>query len=155
MRPILQRIALASARRYKRVFIIAALAVALAGGLITRLHLDPDILNLLPKNDPKIADFLEAMERFGGVDYLLVVVRVPEGEVPEPYELLVDRLGSRLEELPEIERADYRIGAPEELIEKIYPKAVLFLDEEGRDALSRRLTSEGITERTCASCAVS
>lgn len=148
MRPILQRIALASARRYRRVFVVCALVVALAGGLITRLHLDPDILNLLPKDDPKIAHFLEAMERFGGVDYLLVVVRVPEGQVPEPYELLVDRLGRRLEELPEIERADYRIGAPEELIERIYPRAVLFLDQEGREALSERLTTEGIVERT-------
>jgi uncharacterized protein len=148
VRPILERIALASARRYRRVFVVALLAVALAGGLITRLHLDPDILNLLPKNDPKIADFLEAMQRFGGVDYLLVVVRVPEGQVPEPYELLVDRLGQRMDALPEIERADYRIGAPEELVERIYPKAVLFLDQEGREALSERLTSEGIEERT-------
>lgn len=147
MHALLQRIALASARRYRAVFVAALVLAALAGGLSTRIHLDTDILNLLPKNEPKVQHFLEAMERFGGVDYLLVVVRVPEGEPAEPYTLLVDDLGERLEGLPEIGRVDYEIGAPEELIEKVYPKAVLFLDEEGREALAERVAPEGVRER--------
>lgn len=147
MRSILQRIALASARRYRRVFLVSVLAVAVATGLITRLHFDADVLNLLPKHDPKIQHFLEAMERFGGVDYLLVAVRVPEDEPPEPYELLVDRLGKRLEGLPEIGGVDYQIRAPEELIERVYPKAVLFLDEEGREELAEHVSPEGIEMR--------
>lgn len=147
MRSILQRIALASARRYRWVFAATLVVMAVSAGLITRLHLDADVLNLLPKHDPKIQNFLEAMERFGGVDYLLVVVRVPEEEPAEPYQLLVDRLGERLEGLPEMEAVDYRIGAPEELIERIYPKAVLFLDDEGRQELAERVSPEGIGDR--------
>jgi hypothetical protein len=147
VRSLLQRIALASARRYRLVFLVSLLVVATAAGLITRLHFDTDILNLLPKHDPKIQHFLEAMERFGGVDYLLVVVRVPEDEPPEPYELLVDRLGKRLEAVPEIGGVDYVIGAPEELIERIYPKAVLFLDDEGREELAERVSPAGIEAR--------
>ncbi|HUF77493.1 MAG TPA: MMPL family transporter, partial [Thermoanaerobaculia bacterium] len=147
MRSILQSLALTSARRYRRVFLATAIVVAVAGALTTRIELETDILELLPKHDPKIQDFLEAMERFGGVDYLLVVVRVPEGLAAEPYELLVDRLGERLEELPELERVDYRIGAPEELIETVYPRALLFLDGEGREALAERLSETGVRER--------
>ncbi|MGD2114386.1 MAG: MMPL family transporter [Acidobacteriota bacterium] len=143
----LENIALASARRYRAVFVVTLLLAAVAGMLTTRIHLDTDILNLLPKEDPKITHFLEAMERFGGTDYLLVVVRVPEGEVPEPYGLLVERLGSRLERLDEIERLDYTIGAPEELIEEVYPQSMLFLDDEARATLERRLEPEGIRQR--------
>jgi hypothetical protein len=147
VRSILQPIALASARHYRRVFVATLILAALAGAAITRIELETDVLQLLPQHDPKIRDFMEAMERFGGVDYLLVVVRVPEAEPAEPYELLVDRLGERLEELPELERVDYKIGAPEELIETIYPRAVLFLDEEGREALAERLSPAGIRDR--------
>ncbi len=67
MHALLQRIVLASARRYRVVFLVALVAAAAAGGLITRIHLDTDILNLLPKHEPKVQHFLEAMERFGGV----------------------------------------------------------------------------------------
>lgn len=143
----LSRIALACARNYRRVLVLGLIVTALGGALITRLHLDPDVLNLLPRKDPKVRDFIEAMERFGGVDYLLVVVRVPEDGVPEPYEELIDGIGARLETLPQIEQAEYRIGAPEELIEQLFPKAVLFLDAEGREELGRRLTTEGIDAR--------
>jgi len=146
LRP-LERLALLSGRNYRRVFVAAALLVALGGVLATRLHFDTDILNLLPKHDPKIKHFLEAMKRFGSVDYLLVVVRIPEDEVPEPYELLVSRLGKRLQALPQLEKVDYEIGAPETLVESVFPKAVLFLDSAGRQTLAERLSPEGIRDR--------
>lgn len=147
MRPVLQRIALASGRNYRRVFLASLVAAVVAGGLITRIELDTDVLNLLPKHDPKIQDFMEAMERFGGVDYLLVVVRIPEGGPTEPYGLLVDRLGERLEGLPELERVDYRIGSPEEILERLSPKALLFLDGEARAELAERVSPEGLRAR--------
>lgn len=140
-------LALWAARRYRLVFAVSAVLVALSVGLITRLHLDTDILNLLPRKDPKIAQFLEAMERFGGADYLLVAVRVPEGQVVDPYTDLVEDLGARLAELPEIEEIDFSIGAPEELLESLYPRAVLFLNDEERAALAERLTEEGLERR--------
>ncbi len=143
----LERLALASARRYRTVFVVTLTLSLVAGFLTTRLHFDTDVLNLLPKDDPKIHHFLEAMDRFGGTDYLLVGVRVPEGQVAEPYELLVDRLGERLETLDEIKKVDYRIGAPEELIEQVYPRALLFLDAQGRQVLDHRLSTQGIHER--------
>ncbi len=143
----LERLALLSGRNYRRVFVAVALFVALGGVLATRLHFDTDVLHLLPKHDPKIQHFLEAMERFGTVDYLLVVVRVPEGEVAEPYELLVSRLGKRLEALPQLAKVDYEIGSPETLVESLFPKAVLFLDPKGRETLARRISPEGIRAR--------
>lgn len=143
----LEILALASARRYRLVFAATLALAVVAGVLTTRLQFDTDILNLLPTEDPKIVHFMEAMERFGGTDYLLVVVRVPEDRVPEPYELLVDRLGERLEGLDELLRVDYRIGAPEELIEQVYPRSVLFLDDDGRELLEQRLQTEGIRDR--------
>ena len=143
----LERIALGAARHYRRVFATAGVLVVLSLALATRLEFDPDVLNLLPKEDPKITHFMEAMERFGGVDYLLVAVRVPQGEVPEPYQLLVDELGARLEELELLESVDFRLHPPEELIEEVYPQSLLFLGEEGRQVLEERLRPEGIRRR--------
>ena len=136
-----------AARSYRLVFVVTALLLLVAAGCLTRLRLDTDVLNLLPKNEPEIQQFLEGMERFGGADYLLVLVRVPEGEVVDPYGELVDELGGRLAGLPQIGEIEYRIGDAGELLEDLAPQAILFLDEAERQELERRLTPEGLAAR--------
>jgi uncharacterized protein len=104
-------------------------------------------LSLLPQDDPVVDTFRHTMERFGTIDYLLVVVRIPEGEVLAPYEVFADRLAGRLEGLEEIESLEYRLGDTEELLDELYPKAALFLDEEERREVEERLSDEGIRQR--------
>lgn len=147
LRRLLESTALFASRRYRWVLAVTAVLVVLSGLALTRLRFDTDILNLLPKNDPVVQQFVSATQRFGGVDYLLVAIRIPEGAIPEPYEMLVDRLGARLEKLPEMKKVDYRIGDPAEILETVFPKAVLFLDAEGLKRLEQRLTKTGLEER--------
>lgn len=147
LRRLLESTALLASRHYRWVLAVTAVLVVLSGLALTRLRFDTDILNLLPKNDPVVQQFVSATKRFGGVDYLLVAVRIPEGAIPEPYEMLTDRLGARLEKLPEMKKVDYRIGDPAEILETVFPKAVLFLDAEGLTRLEQRLSKAGLEER--------
>jgi predicted RND superfamily exporter protein len=144
---LLRRLAAFSHRRYRLVLAVAAVLVAAGIGLASRLRFDTDVLHLLPQDDPQVRVFMETLEEFGSVDYLLVVMRIPEGAVLDPYQSFADRLGGSLETLPEMELVSYRLGDPEELLQKFLPKAVLFLDEAGRTELASRLTDEGIQRR--------
>ncbi|HEX6202546.1 MAG TPA: MMPL family transporter [Thermoanaerobaculia bacterium] len=145
--PLLGRLASFARRRYRTIFVGFAVAVAISLGLITRLELDTDLLSLLPQDDPVVQTFRDTMERFGTIDYLLVVVRVPEGEVLAPYESFADRLAARLQELDEIGEVEHRLGDTEELLDELFPKAALFLDEDERALVEERLSDEGIRNR--------
>jgi hypothetical protein len=140
----LQRLALYSRRHYRRVFVAVGIALVVAIGFGSRIRFDTEILNLLPPDDPVVVAFREALAEFGSLDVLLIAVRIPPEVVVDPYLEFADVLGPRLEQLSEIDYVDYRIGDIDQLIEEFYPKAFLFLDEEGRREVESRLTEKGI-----------
>lgn len=144
---LLQRLALLSRRRYKTVFAVAALLVAGSIVLAFNLRFDTEILNLLPRNEPAVQAYIKALETFGSNELTLIAVHLPEGAVVESYEPFVDALAARLAELPELKRVEHRIGELEELLGTFFPKAVLFLDEAGREQLAERLSDEEIRGR--------
>lgn len=147
MRRLLASLALVARRRYRVIFAVFACLVALAGLGISRLSFDTDVLNLLPRHDPAVRSYVDMLRDFGSNTFLMVLVRLPEGAVPEPYETLADDLAARLAKLPEIQRVQHRLGSPEELLSTFLPKAALFLDEAGRRELVARLSDEGIRRR--------
>ncbi len=140
----LSRLALFARRRYRAVFAAFALLVAASLLLMTRLSFDTDMLNLLPRQDPVVANYLKTLDDFGANTFLLVAVRLPEGAVLEPYEGLVDRLAGELRAIRDIKNVEHRIGDPQELLQTFFPKAILFLDDKGRQELAARLTAPGI-----------
>lgn len=147
MSDLLLRIALFAERHYKAVLIGTALLAIASGILVNRMRFDPDILGLLPKDDPAVETFRETLEEFGGLDVLLVVVRVPEGAVIDPYQQFVSSLGQELETLPEIEYAEYRIGEPSNLLRTFFPNAFFFLDPNEREMVASRLAPDQIDAR--------
>lgn len=147
MRKHLERLAVFARHRYRLVFAVFGLLVLVSGLLIARLSFDTDMLNLLPRRDPTIRSYVETLQDFGSQTFLLVVVKVPEGAVVDPYESLVDELAARLSKLPELKNVQHRIGDPAELLETFFPKALLFLDPPGRDRLAVKLQDEGIRQR--------
>lgn len=145
--PVLQRLALFGRHRYRRIFIASLLAVIGSGLLASRLKLDTDFLNLLPKHSQEVNTFRDTLQEFGSLDLLLVVVRVPEGVTVDPYETFVDRLGERLGTLDTVDRTEYKIGELEELLETVFPQALFFLDDAGRESVAEQLTDEGLHDR--------
>ena len=142
----LQRLALFARRRYRTVFIAFGLLLALSVVLILRLSFNTDMLSLLPQEDPAVRTYVETLQDFGSSTYLLVAIRIPEGAVVDPYETLADRLAERLASLPDLKTVQHKVGDPQELLETFYPKALLFLDEAGREKLEARLSDEGIRQ---------
>ena len=147
MTGLLERIALMAARHARAVFVLFALLAGLSVMAALRLEFDTDVLNLLPQKDQPVRDFREALETFGGTDLLLVVVRIPEGAPPDPYQELAGRLGAALEGLPELEYVEYRLVDPEDLLRTLMPQSLLFLDDAQRRALEGRLSPEGLAVR--------
>lgn len=146
-RPLLRRIAFFARRRYRWIFATTGVLLLLSVLLVSRLSLDTDLLNLLPRGDDTVDTFRQTMKAFGTIDYLLVVVRVPEGQVLAPYETFADRLAGRLEGLPQIDDVEYHLGETEDLLDEFFPKAALFLDAEGRQRVEERLSDDAIRTR--------
>ena len=86
MSRLLARLARLARRRYRAIFLVFAVLVGLSAVSIFRLSFDTDMLNLLPRRDPAIHSYIEMLQDFGSNTYVLVVIELPEGAVPEPYE---------------------------------------------------------------------
>jgi uncharacterized protein len=143
----LQRLALFVRRRYRAVLLVTALLVAISIFLTTQLSFNTDILGLLPRHDKAVQTYVQTLQDFGANTYLLVALKIPEGAVIEPYQSLADDLAGRLRQLPELKTVEHRLGDPQELLATFFPKAVLFLDQAGREGVAARLTDERIRER--------
>lgn len=144
---ILHRLALFAERRYRTVFLVAAILAIGAIAAITRIRFDPDVLALLPQDDPVVQTFQETLSEFGALDLLLIVVRVPEGAVLDPYQDFAGQLGARLAEHPDMEWVEWGIGRPSDLAETFLPRAFFLLPPERRAGVLERLSDEGIRER--------
>ncbi len=143
-RRALQRLAVTARRRYGLIFGITGVLLVLALVAGSRIRFDTDILNLLPQKAPEVKVLRQSLEEFGSVDYLVVVVRVPPGSGLAPYEGYTDRLGEELSKLEKLDKVEYRIGAMTEMVSTFMPQALLFLDEDGRQALEARLSDEAV-----------
>lgn len=146
-RPLLVRLAHFAATRYRTVFVVFAGLILLSIAALTRLTLETDVLKLLPRDEPVVSRFVETLERFGNIDYLLVGLRIPEGAVVAPYQTYADELAGKLEGFPEIDRIEYRLASVDELFRQFADKAVLFLPEDDRRLLEAKVSDEGIEDR--------
>ena len=147
MRRFLERLALFARHRYRLVFTVFAVLVALSVLLITRLSFDTDMLNLLPRKNPVVSSYIETLQDFGSQSFLLVTVDIPEGAVLDPYETLADDLAGRLAKVPELRNVQHRIGDPAELLQTFFPKSLLFLDAKGRERLAAKLRDDAVRQR--------
>ncbi len=131
-------------RRYRAVFVVAAVLVVLCVSSAMTLRFDTEILNLLPDDDPVVTTFRSTIEDFGSLDYLLVLVRLPEGQPLDPYLSFVDELGSSMEALEEIDYVEYDVGELLEMAELFAAHMFVYLDEQGREEVASRLTEDGL-----------
>ncbi len=143
-RRALQRLALTARRRYGLIFGATGVLLLLAILAGSRIQFDTDILNLLPQKAPEVRVLRQALEEFGSVDYLVLVVRVPPGSGLAPYEGYTDRLGAELSKLERLDKVEYKIGAMAEMVSTFMPQALLFLDDDGRRALEARLCDQAV-----------
>jgi predicted RND superfamily exporter protein len=131
--------------RRPRTILAVALAVVAAGGLLaTRLQLDPDVLNLIPRNNREVNEFRDLITATGTLDFHVVVVQFPKGAEPAAYGPLLDGIGEGLRGSKLIETATWRIPDPFTVVEKALPYSMLLLTPQQLEAVAGKHTDEGI-----------
>jgi hypothetical protein len=131
--------------RYPRAVVAAAaIACAISALFATRLHVETDILSLVPRDNPVVDAFKATIERFGSVDTLLVVVRIEEGAELEGVLDFADLLSSELEAWDQIDWVAFRIERGAGMAVPLLDRATLFLDDGQVARLLDRLDEESL-----------
>src|SRR5262249_49613086 len=140
------RIGAFAARRKGFVFLMTTLLVFLAVVISTRLHLDTDILALVPRGNPKVDAFQSSLSDFAGIDYLPILLESEARKSVEDYEEFTDLFAEKLEALQGVQSVEYRVGGNDALIDLFRRHALLFLPPSEIPAMERRLSGKGIRD---------
>ena len=147
MRRLIEWVTEQGLRRPGRVLAVFALLFLLALAAMTRLRLDPDLLNLFPAEDQVLSDFRRVLEEMGTLDYHVVVIDLPPRSEFDDYSQFVDDVAARFSKSPHFEHVMYRIPDIRELIDDLIPRALLLLGPEQLPRVAAALTDEAIRER--------
>lgn len=130
-----------------RAVLGVALAIVLASGVVaTRLRIDPDVLNLIPRGNREVNEFREILRDTGTLDFHVIVVNLPKGGDPESYYPLLDGIGEQLAKSERIDGVTWRLPDALAMIDRVLPYSMLLLTPRQLDDVARKLTDEGIRE---------
>ncbi|MBE7492161.1 MAG: MMPL family transporter [Planctomycetes bacterium] len=123
-----------------------ALVLVVAALGATRLSFSEDILGMLPREDPAVAETRLALARFRGLERMVVAL---ENDNPDALARDVDEAGARLASVPGVRAVMARLGDEAGRdIAALYPgKAPLLFDEPMRQAVAGRLTTAEFERR--------
>ncbi|HET8775498.1 MAG TPA: MMPL family transporter, partial [Thermoanaerobaculia bacterium] len=145
-RRLLDRITDLLLRRPRAVLLVALAIVLVSGALATRLRLDPDVLNLIPRGNREVNEFRTLLKETGTLDFHVIVVEFPQGSDPATYFPLLDRIGEELEKSERIDSVTWRLPDAFAMIDRVVPYALLTLTPEQLDAVAQKLTDASIRE---------
>ncbi len=131
----------------RTVLAVAVLTWVVAGLVATRLHVDTDLLSLVPEHNQVVRDFKTTIDRFGSVDTLLVVIRLePETDL-EPVVAFADHLANSLRSWDLVDWVEYRMEDPLETVAPLLDRALLLLSPEHVAAVVAELESTNLDDR--------
>ncbi|HUP60569.1 MAG TPA: MMPL family transporter [Thermoanaerobaculia bacterium] len=143
---LLDRLTSLLLRRPRSVLAVALVIVAASAAIATRLRLDPDVLNLIPRGNREINEFRTLLKETGTLDFHVIVVQFPQGSEPAAYYPLLDRIGEELAKSKRIENVTWRLPDAFAVIDRIIPYSMLILTPQQLDAAAQKLTDQGIRE---------
>ena len=79
---LLDRLTALLLRRPRRVLAVSGAIVVLFALAATRLRLDPDVLNLIPRSNREVNEFRDLLRETGTLDFHVIVVEFPKGSDP-------------------------------------------------------------------------
>jgi uncharacterized protein len=132
--------------RRRRVALCAAIAVVTLATfpVVSRLRVDPDVLNLLPQSGPAVRAFRTYLSVFGSFDRVYVVFEVPDGESIEDRSSLVDRYAALLRREPEIARVDTQLFDPGKDWSYVFDHVFMLLGPEATAGALKRLRTDNM-----------
>ncbi|MGZ9135819.1 MAG: MMPL family transporter, partial [Candidatus Deferrimicrobiaceae bacterium] len=120
------------------VFLLAAVA---SGGIVARIPVRTDLLDVLPEGNPTIQAFRGFLEDFGMMDSLVLVVSSSERS-PDRLIQAVETIGEELAASPRVASVDYNlVRSGGRFVGEHFPA---YLESGGVARLSERLSPEGI-----------
>lgn len=141
---LLERVTELLLRRPRTILAVTLAVVAVSGLLATRLRLDPDVLNLIPRNNREVDEFRSLIADTGTLDFHVIVLELPKGADPAAYGPLLDGIGERLRKSPKIEYASWRLPDPFSIVERVLPYSMVVLSPRQLDEVAAKLSDDGI-----------
>ncbi|HHQ47691.1 MAG TPA: hypothetical protein ENK19_02250 [Acidobacteria bacterium] len=123
---------------------IALAGVAVAIAVVAGVHVETDVLALVPANDPVIRQFKTTIERFGSVDVLLVDVRLEPGLSRDAQLAYADELATQLESWDLIDWVEYRLKDPIATAVPLLDRAMLFMSPDEVRTILGQLDDRGL-----------
>ncbi len=143
---ILHSLARLCLRHSKQIAIAAFLVGLLALAGASRIHFDPDLLNLIPQNNREVNEFRKVLRDLGTLDNHVIVLEMPKGVDVNTYDPLIESIAEGYRKNPRIADVQYRIPNPLDFVEIILPRALLLLTPEQLEVVASRLSDEGIRQ---------
>ncbi len=148
---ILSCLARFSYQHYRLIILISVLLTFISAFFALKLDLTTEIIDLLPKDSPVVQSFNNAMERYGSMDYLIVVIEDKDGKEVENREDFVDDLAQELNSLNTVKYVDYKI---DDKIRTFYRKtfydyALLYLGKDELTTIKDKLSLDSMTRQMC------
>lgn len=145
---VLKHLARVFAHHYRWVFAFAAIVTAAVGFLfyVKPPHIESDILDLLPRENPVVQDFRLATGDFKSLDYLFVVLETkdPKGHPIDGYEDFADAYAEGLRKTGMVEGVEYRLQDYEGVIRQMLPHTLLYLKPEALAEVGKHFTDKQI-----------
>jgi predicted RND superfamily exporter protein len=142
---ILLRIERFSRERWKLVFggsLILFLASIWIG---SRIKIESDVLNLIPRGNRQVDTFREALHEFGSIDYLIVLLEAGKDEGPDEIEDFADLFAEKLKSREGlVETVEYRFQPDARFMQLFSENALLFLPPEQLPRIAEKLEDGAI-----------
>lgn len=124
-----------------KVAVVVLLIAAASGGIVARIPIRTNLLDVLPDGNPTIRAFRGFLDDFGMTDSLVLVVS-SRGKSPERLIQAVETIGEELAASPMVASVDYNlVRSGGRFVGEHFPA---YLDPGGVARLSERLSPEGI-----------
>ena len=133
---------------------VALIVIVIFGGLALRLRLDPDVLNLIPRNNREVNEFRELLRETGTLDFHVVFIEFPKGADPATYFPLIDGIGEQLRQSKNIESVSWKLPDTFALIDKVLPYSMLVLTPQQLEAVAQKLSDDAIRESVARNAAL-
>jgi predicted RND superfamily exporter protein len=136
-----------SRRRYGLVFALAALVSLVSIQLGSRLRLDGDILNLVPAGNRIVHTFKEALEGFGSLDTLVILVEARPGQGVEDLQEFADLVAAQVQKCPSIRYVEHKIDTSGPFFAFFRRNQTLFLPPGRLPELEAKFSDRAIRDR--------
>ena len=142
----------AGIERHHRLIVIVSIVICVLSALsLTRLRLDIDVLNMLPRGTPAFDDFKSFVADFGELNELIVLI--DGAELPR-LQRFTDEFAARLARLDPVAEVQARLDMQPILDGMLGRYLYNYLPEADYDELERRLTPDGLDSQAAADRAI-